>query len=94
LKETAFGKPGARLKEQEKRAMKQPQHQIVGLIKQNPPGLREKVEGVMKGHLQRGTDPASVSDERERIAKAVLEILPDLSRADWVAFYIRNPAQP
>ena len=56
MKETAFGKPGARLKEQEKCAMKQPQHQIVGLIKQNPPGLREKVDAVMKGHLEQGTD--------------------------------------
>jgi hypothetical protein len=74
--------------------MKQPHHQIVGLIKRNPPSLREKIDAVMRGHLQQRTDPASISEERERVAKAVLEMLPDLSRADWVAFYIRNPAQP
>ena len=69
LKEAAFGKPGARLKEQEKRAMKQPHHQIVGLIKQNPPGLREKVDAVMRGHLQQGTDPASISCYPKRRAE-------------------------
>jgi transcriptional regulator with XRE-family HTH domain len=78
--------PGVRLRKQ---ATLMAEDYIAELIKGGAPGLRAKVRVVIDDHLIRGGFAPHSQSERERVAAALLERLPDSKRAEEIAAYVR-----